>query len=408
MTPGSESSDAADPDAGDSADPDAGDASPPDAGDESDGDAPAILSVGAAAIDEWYAVTNLPEPDGGAFAREVTSAFGGVGANVAVALDRLGRDAGLVSRVGDDEYGERALAYLSETGVDGGHVAVGDDATIRSLILRDPDGERAIVTAGESYRGLRVGDDALAAMADADAVFLTAYTPDHAAQRILDRVESLRERFASAAGGDEAVSGAAAGDPPALVFDLSGAVEELVGRGTEPPTIYRFLRRADLFVADGVAAPAFFGSADAAVERIASAQRRTAASESGPESGPDSRSQRGPTWPRAVLTHGADGMTAIAGGEVSRFDAFDVETVDATGAGDAFTAGLIDRWIGGGSPGTPEEPRDGRDDVAAGVRFAAAVAAINCTSRFTQPGLPTRSEVESFLAERGFGTDGSR
>ncbi|TKX60169.1 carbohydrate kinase family protein [Halorubrum sp. SS7] len=374
----------------------------PDAGGDGGGDAdgpgadetPSVLSVGAAAIDEWYAVSNLPEPDGGAFADEVTSAFGGVGANVAVALDRLGRDAGLVSRVGDDEYGRRALAYLDETGVDGTHVAVGDAAHTRSLILRDPDGERAIVTAGESFRGLRPDADALAAMADADVVFLTAYAPDRAARRILDRVESLRA--AAADSGDA---------PPALVFDLSGAVEELVGRGTEPATIHRFLHRADLFVADGVAARAFFGSAAAAVERVAAAQRRTADSEAGPRT----LSRRGPTWPRAVLTRGADGMTAVAGGEASRFDAFDVETVDATGAGDAFTAGLIDRWLAGEPRGAaePGKPSADREAVASGVRFAAAVAAINCTSRFTQPGLPTRDEVEAFLAERGFGPDGS-
>ena len=376
--------------------PDAGEAVGGDATDAADGDAPSVLAVGAAAIDEWYAVSNLPEPDGGAFAREVTSAFGGVGANVAVALDRLGRDAGLVSRVGDDEYGRRALAYLDETGVDGTHVAVGDDAHTRSLILSDPDGERAIVTAGESFRGLRLDDDALGAMAGADAVFVTAYTPDVAARQVLDRIESLRERAA----GEPGV------EPPALVFDLSGPVEELVGRGTEPATIYRFLGRADLFVSDGVAAPAFFGSAAAAVERVAAAQRRAGRSETDAASRP--RARRGASWPRAVLTRGADGMTAVAGGEVSRYDAFDVETVDATGAGDAFTAGLIDRWIAGESPAAPREVRTGRDGVAPGVRFAAAVAAINCTSRFTQPGLPTRDEVESFLTDRGFAPDGSR
>jgi ribokinase/sulfofructose kinase len=375
---------------------------------------PAILSIGAAAIDEWYAVSNLPEPDGGAFASEVTSAFGGVGANVAVALDRLGRRAGLVSRVGDDEYGRRAREYLAETGVDATRVAVGDDPHTRSLIFSDPDGERAIVTAGESFRGLRLDDAALAAIADADAVFLTAYTPDRVSRRVLDRIETLR-------GDDETV------DPPALVFDLSGSVEELVDRGTEPETVHRFVHAADLFVADGVATPAFFGSPSAAIERIAAAQ--TGASERG--SGPELRPRGGPqgdsTWPRAVLTHGADGMTAVAGGEVSRFDAFDVETVDATGAGDAFTAGLIDRWIAGASPEAPEEgdcvafgggdvalgddvgiAAGNGDDVAAGVRFAGAVAAINCTARFTQPGLPTRSEVASFLAGRGYAPDGSR
>jgi len=332
---------------------------------------PPVLAVGAAVIDEWYAVSNLPEPDGGAFASEVTTAFGGVGANVCVALDRLGRDVGLVSRVGDDEYGERAREYLADTGVDASRVSVGDDPSTRSVILSDPDGERAIVTAGESFRRLRLDDADREALAAAETVFLTGYTPDAVSRAVLDTVES-------------------AADPPALVFDLSGSVEELVGRGTEPETVRRLLHAADLFVADDVAAAAYFGGPDAAVERVAAAQRARGGSEP---------SLTGDGWPRAVLTHGADGMTAVAGGEGTEFDAFDVDVIDATGAGDSFTAGLIDRWIAGGDGGGSRRERAG---VADGVRFAAAVAAINCTSRFAQPGLPTRGEVEAFLAERGF------
>ncbi|PHQ37568.1 carbohydrate kinase family protein [Halorubrum persicum] len=325
---------------------------------------PPVLAVGAAAIDEWYAVSNLPEPDGGAFAREVTTAFGGVGANVCVALDRLGREVGLVSRVGDDEYGRRAREYLADTGVDASRVSVGEDPSTRSVILSDPAGERAIVTAGESFRRLRLDAADREALAATEAVFLTGYTPDSVSRAVLDAVES-------------------AADPPALAFDLSGPVEELVGRGTEPETIYRLLRAANLFVAGDVAAAAYFGGPDAAVDRIAAAQRA--------RGDPDRSSLGGDGWPRAVLTHGADGMTVVADGNVSEYDAFHVDRVDATGAGDAFVAGLIDRWFADG----------GRVGVADGVRFAAAVAAINCTSRFAQRGLPTRDEVEAFLAERG-------
>jgi len=93
-------------------------------------------------------------------------------------------------------------------------------------------------------------------------------------------------------------------------------------------------------------------------------------------------------------------MTVVADGAVTEFDAFDVDVVDATGAGDSFVAGLIDRWIAGSDSG--DDPRRERAGVADGVRFAAAVAAINCTSRFAQTGLPTRDDVEAFLAERGF------
>ncbi|MFC7186271.1 carbohydrate kinase family protein [Halorubrum yunnanense] len=324
---------------------------------------PSIVAVGAAAIDEWYAVSNLPEPDGGAFAGEVTSAFGGVGANVAVALDRLGRDVGLVSRVGDDEYGRRARGYLAETDVDASRVTVGDDPSTRSLVLSAPDGERAIVTTGESFRELRLATPDREAIAAADAVFLTGYTPDAVSRAVLDVVETVP-------------------DPPALVFDLSGPVEELVGRGTEPATVHWLLHRTDLFVAGDVAAAAYFGGEAAAVERVAAAQE----ARSGPTEG----------WPRAVLTHGADGMTVVADGESRGFEAFDVGVVDATGAGDAFVAGLIDRWVGDGSDPTVT----GGDALARGVRFAAAVAAINCTERFAQGGLPTREEAERFLAAR--------
>ncbi|MFC7323078.1 carbohydrate kinase family protein [Halorubrum rutilum] len=334
---------------------------------------PSIVAVGAAAIDEWYAVSNLPEPDGGAFASEVTTAFGGVGANVAVGLDRLGRDVGLVSRVGDDEYGRRARGYLAETGVDASRVAVGDDPTTRSLVLSAPDGERAIVTTGESFRGLRLAPGDREAIAAADVAFLTGYTPDAVSRGVLSVVESTA-------------------DPPALVFDLSGPVEELVGRGTEPGTVHRLLHRADLFVAGDVAAAAYFGSEAAAVDRIAAAQRARDGAAGGTRSATPAADGR----PRAVLTHGADGMTVVAAGDSRRFDAFDVDVVDATGAGDAFVAGLIDRWVAGSGSPTGIEG----DDLADGVRFAAAVAAINCTERFAQGGLPTREAVERFLAER--------
>jgi ribokinase/sulfofructose kinase len=318
--------------------------------------APRVTAIGAAAVDEWYAVSNIPEPDGGAFAHDVTAAPGGVGANVAVALDRLGRDVGLVSRVGDDEYGRRATAWLADTGVDTDRVIVGDEPTTRSLVLRDPTGERAIVTTGESFRSLRLDDATLERTLESAVVFVTAYTPDRVARRLLD-----------------AVVARPAATRPALVFDLSGPVTELVGRGTAPETIHGYVHHADLFVAGGVATPAYFGSDAAAVERL----RQIRTTDVGP----------------AVLTHGAAGMTAITNERVRPFDAFDVDVVDTTGAGDAFIAGLIDQWL------LATDTSAAIDDA---VRFAAAVAAINCTERSTQAGLPTREAVHTFLAERGF------
>ena len=341
---------------------------PPDPDAESD--PPRVTVIGAAAVDEWYAVSNLPKPDGGAYATEVETAAGGVGANVAVGLDRLGRDVGLVSRVGDDGYGRQARSWLAATGVDTSRIAVGDDPTTRSVVLRAPDGERAIVTAGESFRELDPDPSVLGSALRSEVVFLTAYTPDRVAQRVLDRLVGMEPS-----------------DRPAVVFDLSGPVSELAGRGTEPTTIHGYAHRADLFVAGGVAAPAYFGGPEAAVDRL--------------------RRIRTPAVGPAVLTHGADGMTVIADGGATNVDAFDVDVVDTTGAGDAFLAGLIDRWVLG-TPRTGTDPERPRSALVDAVRFAAAVAGINCTERFTQPGLPTREAVRAFLAERGVDPAGKR
>lgn len=306
---------------------------------------PEVVVIGGAMVDYHYAVTNLPEPDGGSFAPNREVAFGGVGANVSIALDRLGRDVALLSRVGDDETGNLVRDHLADTGVRTDRVRTGDDETTHSIILRDPGGERMIVTAGESYRRLRLTDDDLASLADADCVFVTAYTPDRVVSRLLD----------------------AAGDPgfPPIAFDLSGPIDELRGRATEPETIDLALERAALFVTGTVAAASFFGDRASAIDRLASAP-----------------------VPRAAYTRGEDGATLFEGAERTEVDAFEVDAVDTTGAGDAFVAGLLDRWLLGS-----EEP-------ASAGRFAAAAAAINCTEAYTQPGLATRDEVLEFLADR--------
>lgn len=306
---------------------------------------PEVVVVGGAMVDYHYAVTNLPEPDGGSFAPTREVAFGGVGANVSIALDRLGRDVALLSRVGDDESGTLVRDHLADTGVRTDRVRTGDDETTHSIILRDPDGERMIVTAGESYRRLRLTDDDLASLAGADCVFVTAYTPDRVVSRLFE----------------------AAVDPafPPIAFDLSGPIDELRGRATEPETIDLALERAALFVTGTVAAVSFFGDRDAAIDRLASAP-----------------------VPRAAYTRGEDGAALFDGGDRTEVDAFEVDAVDTTGAGDAFVAALLDRWL------------LGNEDPASAGRFAAAAAAINCTEAYTQPGLPTRDEVLEFLADR--------
>jgi fructokinase len=70
---------------------------------------------------------------------------------------------------------------------------------------------------------------------------------------------------------------------------------------------------------------------------------------------------------------------------------FKVKAVDATGAGDAFTAGLL--------AGLLNQPNAIRNEsMLRGVcHFANAVGALTTTARGAIPSLPTRQYVEEFL-----------
>ena len=101
-------------------------------------------------------------------------------------------------------------------------------------------------------------------------------------------------------------------------------------------------------------------------------------------------SGRRPAVGAMLVTLGAAGAEYrdLAAGTVQRQAAFRVDPVDTTGAGDCFAgnfAAAIDRGA----------------DVAEALRYAAAAAAIQVTRPGAGDAMPTRAEVERFLAEQG-------
>ncbi len=236
---------------------------------------PDVVVVGSAVRDEYYTLSNLPEPDGGAFVRGHETGVGGVGANVAVALSRLGRDVGLVARVGEPDA-PTIESHLVEEGVDIQRLRRGGEEPTYSLVLRDGEGERMVVTGGESTRSLRIDDSDLAYCRQAAVVFTYGYVPDPVVAALLDA------------------------DTPPLVFDLPGPLEELVGRGTEPPTIDRAVAEADLLIAGAVATRDYLGCT--------------------PSEGVDRLRDRGVE--RAALTDGEDGAYLLDGDRSVAIPAF--------------------------------------------------------------------------------------
>lgn len=79
---------------------------------------PEIVAVGGASIDYLARATRLPESGASVDGDMFLAAPGGKGANVAVAIARLGGRASLVARVGYDSEGGTALKTLQAEGVD--------------------------------------------------------------------------------------------------------------------------------------------------------------------------------------------------------------------------------------------------------------------------------------------------
>lgn len=299
----------------------------------------AVVCVGSAVLDRVYTVSNLPEPDGGAFVTDYAEHAGGVAANVACALAALEHDATVVSRVGDDDAADVISDSLDEYGVRK-LLQRSDGESSYTLVLRGPEGERMIVAGGDTVPELRLRERDCDRLRTADCVFTSAYAPDRVVSRLVELCN--------------------AGAIETLAFDLPGPLSELRGRGTSVETVDAVAASADLFVTNEVAARSYLdrGPAEA------------------------TRTIRGAGADRVAVTSGASGAHLAAGDtEPVHVPAVDCDVVDTTGAGDQFTAALIHAWVLGGV-----SPR------GAG-RLAAGGAAENCTAVGPRGSLATPADL---------------
>jgi fructokinase len=111
-----------------------------------------------------------------------------------------------------------------------------------------------------------------------------------------------------------------------------------------------------------------------------------------------------PQRPAVLITDGGQPLRWCLGGRSGRLAGFPVPVVDTTGAGDAFTAGLLH-----GLCRTPELlSGDGSDRGAAAapgavmdlLRFASACGALVCGGSGAIDPQPTTAEVEAFLRQQ--------
>jgi len=88
-----------------------------------------------------------------------------------------------------------------------------------------------------------------------------------------------------------------------------------------------------------------------------------------------------------LITLGGRGVYIATKDKRGIIPAFKVEAIDTTGAGDAFNGGLVTALA------------EGKDIWDASI-FASALAALSVQKIGTTPAMPSRSEIDEFLAER--------
>jgi fructokinase len=283
---------------------------------------------------------------------------GGSPANVALGLGRLGRQVSLLSRLGDDERGERVRAHLEASGV-------------------------------KLAPGTFVPGPTSTATAHLDELGVASYEFE-LDWRIPDAVEL----------------------PPARALH-TGSIAAFLAPGGEAVLEHVQRARGSLTVSyDPNARPVLMGNAVPARERV---ERFVAAADVVKVSDEDlawltpgaDPAQVAQDWlslgpALVVVTRGGEGATGVCASGRVDVQAPRVAVVDTVGAGDAFMAGLLDALAGAGLLGADRSTdlrAIARDGLAAAVRRATRVAAITCMRPGADP--PTREELVAAYPDEG-------
>lgn len=269
---------------------------------------------------------------------------GGSPLNVAVALARLGHDAHLLTAIGDDARGDAIRAHLDESGVQLTPASVRPGRTSTAEAVLDAHG-------AATYTFDLTWDPDTAGLPEApDAV----HTSSIAA--VLEPGATTLSALLRSARGSSTISY----DPNARPT-LMGAPEDVRARIEENIALSDVVKASDEDVAW------LYGTED--VEDVAASWR-----------------DLGPSL--TVLTRGGDGAVAFSASGRVQVAPVQVEVVDTVGAGDTFSAGILDALAAKGLLGADRREMLAAipsDDLATVLRRAAALSAITVSRAGANP-----------------------
>lgn len=296
-----------------------------------------VLCVGHAVQDYVFRLPELPHTAEKHRAKEFTCIGGGPAATAAVAIARLGGEASLAARIGDDAVGETIAAELRGYGVDCRYMQrFPNRRSSLSSVFVDDAGERLIVNYADPDMPTDVAWLEELPLENVGAVLADTRWPQ-GAQAILQR--ALRRGIPAVLDADVPV-------PKSAEF-LSAATHVAFSL----PGLCGYFGRERMELAEALAA----------LQRLAQQLQR---------------------W--CCVTLGAHGVAFTRGENPTISPAFAVEPVDTLGAGDV--------WHGAFALALAEA----RAEPEA-VRLASAAAALKVTRSGGRIGAPTRAERDEFM-----------
>jgi sulfofructose kinase len=166
---------------------------------------PCVICVGGSAtIDHIFLIDEVKSPSAKIAANDFVETGGGMGANAAVTVQRLGGKAIYWGRVGDDETGAQVIALLEHEGIDVSALRrLSGYRTKIATILIDSRGERLVVSSQPQGYPSDATWLPIERVADCDAVLADTRWPT-GAQRLFDAAD---------AAGKPSVFDGDAGDP---------------------------------------------------------------------------------------------------------------------------------------------------------------------------------------------------
>ncbi|MFP2421983.1 ribokinase [Pseudescherichia vulneris] len=303
-----------------------------------------LVVLGSINADHILNLESFPRPGETVTGSQYQVAFGGKGANQAVAAGRSGANIAFIACTGDDDTGERVRKQLASDNIDVEPVTVvAGESTGVALIFVNGEGENVI--------GIHAGANAALSttlvaeqqqrIARADALLMQLESP-------LESVQAAAE-IAHRNNTTVVLNPAPA---RALSDDLLALVDIITPNETEAEKL-----TGVRVTNDDEAARAAQVLHDKGIRTV-------------------------------IITLGSRGVWASQQGNGQRVPGFKVQAIDTIAAGDTFNGALMTALLEG-------------EALPDALRFAHAAAAIAVTRKGAQPSVPWRKEIDDFLRQQG-------